>query len=111
MSQTIRLLSDFGFYPFYVDSGDGFFALTEPDEFRARFQVPDHVTRTLLDWDEVYQDLLDWDDPASAGWPSPEDRERYVTAGRTAARLLRRYVPDDVRIKYLADGNIPPEYY
>ena len=33
---TIRLMSDFGLYPFYVDSGDGF-ELTDPPEFQQEY--------------------------------------------------------------------------
>ena len=111
MTTTIRLLSDWGLFPFYVDSGDGFFALTEPEDFQAAFQLPGHVLRTLLEWDEIYQDLLDWSDPRGSGWTAPEDRERYVAAGRDAARLLRKHVPAEIGIKYVAAGDIPPEYY
>ena len=50
--RTIRLMSDFGLYPFYVDRGNGVLALTEPPEFQQEFGFPDDVMRELLDCDE-----------------------------------------------------------
>lgn len=111
MSRTIRLLSDWGFHPFYVDEGDGRFVLTEPDDLRAAFGLPEHVMRTLDGWDRTYQDVLDRDDPGGSGWASPQDEQRYLERGRAAARLLRRHVPADVRIAYAGSGLIPTEYY
>jgi hypothetical protein len=111
MTRTVRLLSDWGFYPFYVDHGDGFFALTEPDDFRAAFDLPEHVVSALLSWDDLYQAVIDWTDPRGSDWASSRDREHYEAVGRDAARLLRRHLPDDVAITYMAAGDIPPEYY
>jgi hypothetical protein len=106
MTRTIRILSDWGFYPFYLDRGDGRFALVEPEDFRATFDLPEHVMCALLEWDEVYQDLLDRDDPRGSRWATTEDRQRYVARGRDAARLLRRHVPADVGIVYMAAGDV-----
>ena len=108
---TIRLMSDFGLYPFYVDSGDGFFELTDPPEFQQEFGLSDDVMRVLLDWDEMYQAIYVHHDPASSAWARPGDEQRYVECGRAAARLLRRHLPDDVRIRYVGAGDIAPEYY
>jgi hypothetical protein len=110
MTQTIRLMSDWGLHPFYVDSGDGFFALIEPDDFQERFCLPGHVVQALLAWDELYQDVLDRDDPGSSEWASADTEQQYVERGRDAARLLRRHVPADVVIEYLADESVQ-EYY
>jgi hypothetical protein len=104
-------MSDFGLYPFYVDRGSGFLALTEPPEFQHEFGLSDDVMRVLLDWDELYQAIYVKHDPRSSDWARPEDEQRYVECGRDAARLLRRHLPDDVRIRYLGADNIAPEYY
>ena len=111
MTRTIRLMSDWGLYPFYVDGGDGSFALTEPDDFQATFRLPDHVMRALLDWDQIYQDVLDQDDPRGSDWARPADEQRYLEHGRAAARLLRQHVPDGVRIEFTGADSIPTEYY
>ena len=108
---TIRLESDFGLYPFYVDRGNGRFALTEPPDLQVEFGLPDGVMRALLDWDEMYQAIYVHDDPRSSDWPSPGDEQRYVDRGREAARLLRRHLPADVAIRYVADGTIAAEHY
>ena len=108
---TIRLMSDFGLYPFYVDSGDGFLELTDPPEFQQEFGLSDDVMRVLLDWDEMYQAIYVKHDPRSSDWARPGDEQRYVECGRDAARLLRRHLPDDVRIRYVGAGDIAPEYY
>ena len=108
---TIRLMSDFGLYPFYVDSGDGFPELTDPPEFQQEFGLPDDVMRVLLDWDEMYQAIYVEHDPRSSDWALPGDEQRYVECGRDAARLLRRHLPDDVLIRYVGAGDIAPEYY
>lgn len=109
--RTIRLMSDFGLYPFYVDRGNGVLALTEPPEFQQEFGLPDDVMRVLLDWDEMYQAIYVEHDPRSSDWARPGDEQRYVECGRAAARLLRRHLADDVRIRYVAADNIAPEYY
>ena len=108
---TIRLESDFGLYPFYVDRGNARFALTEPPDFQAEFGLPDAVMQVLLDWDEMYQAIYVRHDPRSSAWRSPDDEQRYCDCGREAARLLRRHLPADVAIRYVADGNIAAEYY
>ena len=107
---TIRLMSDFGLYPFYVDSGDGF-ELADPPEFQQEFGLPDDVMRVLLDWDEMYQAIYVKHDPRSSPGRAQSDEQRYVECGRDAARLLRRHLPDDVRIRYVGAGDIAPEYY
>jgi hypothetical protein len=110
VSRTIRLLSDWGFYPFYLDEGDGRFALVEPQEFRATFDLPEHVMSALLEWDELYQEVLDPDDPRGSDWATPADRQHYVDRGRDAARLLRRHVPSDVDVVYMAAGEVTERY-
>jgi hypothetical protein len=111
MPVTIQLLADFGLYPFWIDKGNGTFEAQEPEKFQARFALPDHVMCAILTWDEVYQAILIWDDPASTAWSSPEAHQRYIEQGRAASRLLRLHIPDDVRIRYVAAGEILAEYY
>lgn len=111
MTVSIRLLGDWGLYPFYVDEGNGLFEIIEPEDFQERFSLPVHVMCALLAWDEVYQAVIDWDDPASSDWSSPEAHQRYIEQGRAASRLLRQHIPDDVRIRYVAAGEILAEYY
>ncbi|MFC4948356.1 hypothetical protein [Pseudonocardia sp. GCM10023141] len=107
----IRLMSDFGLYPFYVDEGNGLYELTEPEDFQTMFQLPDHVMKSLLEWDQIYQRRIDWDDPASVAWASQQDELHYIEEGRGAARRLRDHVPPDVRIEYTGADNIASEYY
>lgn len=111
MSVSILFMSDWGSYPFYVDEGDGFFGHLDPATFQSRFHLPDDVVREILDWDAGYQAILNWDDPMSTAWSSPEAHERYIEQGRAASRLLRRHIPADVRIRYVAAGEILAEYY
>ena len=110
MSVTIRLLSDWSLSPFYVDDGDGFFALTDSRTLAERFGLPDAVVTALLEWNRLYEDHLDWDWPPATTWATAEDHQRYLGRGRDAARLLRRHVPADVVIEYLADESVQ-EYY
>ena len=110
MTVTIRLWSDWSLDPFYVDSGTGSFELVCAEEVAEIFGLPDHVMREVADWDRLYQDHLNWDDPGNTQWPSDEYHRRYLDRGREAARLLRRHLPADVAIEYLADETVR-EYY
>ena len=110
MTVTIRLWSDWSLDPFYVDKGNGSFALTSADEVADRFGVPDDVMREIEAWDALFQDHLNWDDPEATRWESEDDHRHYLDRGRDAARLLRRHLPADVAIEYLADGSVR-EYY
>ena len=107
---VLRLWSDFGVDPFYVDDGDGFFAMTASEEVAERFAVPDEVIREVAGWDALYQDIFDGSDPGNSDWASPRDRQDYLDRGRDVARLLRRHLPADVEIEYLADESVR-EYY
>jgi hypothetical protein len=107
---TIRLMSDWSLSPFYVDDGDGFFELTNPRMLAERFDLPAAVVTALLDWNRLYENHLDWDWPPATAWATPEEHERYLGRGREAARLLRRHLPADVAIEYLADESVR-EYY
>ena len=111
MTHAIRLLSDWGLPPFYVDNGDGWFQGVDAVTLAERYGLPDHVIDAIHAWDGIYQDLLDWDDPRGSGWASAQDEQRYLERGRAAARLLRQHVPDDVRIEYCGSGSVPLEYY
>jgi hypothetical protein len=61
-------------------------------------------------WDALYQDIYDGFDPGGSRWASTADQRNYLERGREVARLLRRYVPADVAIEYLADESVR-EYY
>jgi hypothetical protein len=111
MTRRIRLESDWGLPPFSLDMGDGRLEGCSADNLARIFALPAHVIRALQEWDRLYQDVLDWDDPRNSGWADPEDEQRYLDRGRAAARLLRRHLPDDVRIEYAGAGTIPPEHY
>ncbi|MFC4948355.1 hypothetical protein [Pseudonocardia sp. GCM10023141] len=111
MAKIIRLLCDWGLYPFYFDNGDGLFDLIDPDDFQQMFGLPEHVMRELLDWDKLYESTLNWDDPLSSGWATPEDEEHYLECGRRAAKVLRQHIPADVSIMYVAEGNSPVEFF
>ena len=110
MAKTIRLWSDWSLDPFYVDEGDGSFELTSADEVAETFAVPDDVMREIKAWDALFQNHLNWDDPVNTRWGSDEEHRRYLDRGREAARLLRRHLPADVEIEYLADETVC-EYY
>ena len=110
MAVSIRLWSDWSLDPFYVDEGNGSFELTSADEVAATFAVPNDVMRELKAWDALYQDHLNWSDPGNTRWGSDEDHRRYLDRGRAAVQLLRRYLPVDVVIEYLADETVC-EYY
>ena len=110
MTVTIRLWSDWSLDPFYVDSGDGSFELTSAEDVAETYGLPDDVMRELKAWDELFQDHLNWDDPGNTEWPSDDDQRQYLDRGRAAARLLRRHLPADVVIEYLADETVC-EYY
>jgi hypothetical protein len=107
---VLRLWSDFGLDPFYIDDGDGFFALTASVEVAERFGLPDEVMRAVKCWDELYQDMFNGLDPGNSDWASAADHRRYLDHGRAVARLLRRHLPPDVGIEYLADESVR-EYY
>jgi hypothetical protein len=111
MSVVIRLESDWGLPPFYVDAGGGSFEGCSAGRLATMFGLPDHVMRALEKWDQLYQAVLDWDDPRGSDWASPADEQRYLECGRAAARLLRQHLADDVRIEYAGAASIPTEYY
>jgi hypothetical protein len=111
VTRTIRLESDWGLPPFYVDDGDGRREGIDARTLAEKFSLPAHVVATLRAWDKLYQDVLDWDDPRHSDWARPEDEQHYLERGRAAARLLRHHLPDDVRIEYAGAGSIPTEYY
>ena len=110
MPVTIRLWSDWSLDPFYIDEGDGYFALTAAVEVAARFGLPDDVMRAVESWDRLYQDHLNGFDPPNSWWASAGHHRDYLDRGREAAQLLRRHLPDDVAIEYLADETVC-EYY
>jgi hypothetical protein len=110
MTVTIRLWSDWSLDPFYVDSGNGSFELTSAEQVAEAFDLPDEVMGEVAAWDRLYQDHLDWDDPGNTTWPSEDYHRCYLDRGRAAARLLRRHLPADVVIEYLADETVC-EYY
>jgi hypothetical protein len=68
------------------------------------------VMREVTAWDELYQHIYDGFDPGNSGWPSPREHRHYLDRGREVARLLRRHLPADVGIEYLADESVR-EYY
>ena len=107
---VLRLWSDFCLDPFYIDDGDGFFALTASVEVAERFALPDEVMREVDAWDGLYQDVFDGADPGNSDWAAPQDQQRYLDRGREVARLLRRHLPPEVGIEYLADESVR-EYY
>ena len=107
---VLRLWSDFGVDPFYVDDGDGFFALTAAVEVARRFAVPDEVMREAAAWDELYQATYDAAAPWDSDWAGPRQQKEYLDRGRDVARLLRRHLPADVTIEFLADESVR-EYY
>jgi cytochrome P450 len=111
MRTTIRLESEWGLEPFSIDRGDGWFQAIDSDTLAAMFGLPDHVMRTLDEWDQLYQDILDRSYPPDSAWSAPEDEQHYLERGRDAARLLRRHLPTDVRIEYRGYGRIPTEHY
>ena len=111
MTVRIRLESDWGLPPFYIDDGEGRLEGCSAEGLAEMFGLPDHVMHALKDWDRLYQDVLDWDDPRNSDWARPEDEQHYLQRGRAAARLLRRHLPDDVRIEYAGAGDIPTEHY
>ena len=103
---VLRLWSDFRLSPFYVDDGDGHFALTSAAEVAEQFGLPAEVVRAVAAWDQLYQDIEDHD----SDWRSVQQQEAYLDRGRDVARLLRRHLPADVAIEYLADESVR-EYY
>jgi hypothetical protein len=107
---VLRLWSDFCLDPFYLDDGDGFFALTAGVEVARRFALPDEVMRAVRAWDQLYQDIYDGADPGDSDWADPRQQQDYLDRGRAVARLLRRHLPADVAIEYLADESVR-EYY
>jgi hypothetical protein len=107
---VLRLWSDFSVDPFYIDDGDGFFAMTAAVTVAERFALPDDVMREVTAWDELYQDIYNGAEPWNSGWATAADRSRYLARGRDVARLLRRHLPPDVEIEYLADESVR-EYY
>jgi cytochrome P450 len=107
---TIRLWSDWSLDPFYIDSGNGSFELTSAEEVSEIFGLPDDVMRQVAAWDRLYQDHLNWDDPGDNPWPSDDYQRHYLDRGRAVARLLRKHLPADVVIEYLADETVC-EYY
>ena len=107
---VLRLWSDFGLDPFYVDDGDGFFALTPSTEVAQRFALPDEVMREAGAWDALYQGIYDAAAPWDSDWAGPRDQQRYLDRGREVARLLRRHLPAEIAIEYLADESVR-EYY
>jgi hypothetical protein len=107
---VLRLWSDFGLDPFYVDDGDGFFALTAAEEVAQRFGLPSDVLRAVTAWDELYQDVYDAAAPWDSDWTGPAQQRAYLDRGREVARLLRRHLPAEVGIEYLADESVR-EYY
>jgi hypothetical protein len=107
---VLRLWSDFCLDPFYIDDGDGFYDLTAAEDVAERFALPDAVMRAVKDWDELYQNIYDGFDPGNSDWASPRQRQDYLDRGRAVARLLRRHLPAEVEIEYLADESVR-EYY
>lgn len=107
---VLRLWSDFCLDPFYIDEGDGFFALTPADEVAQRFALPNEVLREVTDWDALYQEIYDGFAPWQSDWASPQHQQDYLDRGREVARLLRTHLPADVGIEYLADESVR-EYY
>ena len=102
---VLRLWSDFRLSPFYVDDGDGRFALTAADEVADRFGLPAGVVREVAAWDRLYQDVEDQDGEWRGG-----QQAAYLDRGREVARLLRRHLPADVGIEYLADESVREHY-
>ena len=107
---VLRLWSDFGVDPFYIDDGDGFFAMTAAVEVAERFALPDEVVRAAKCWDELYQDIFNSADPGNSDWTDARQQQHYLDRGREVVRLLRRHLPADVGIEYLADESVR-EYY
>jgi hypothetical protein len=107
---VLRLWSDWCLDPFYVDEGRGVFELKSVHDVAERFGLPDDVVRAVRSWDALYQDHLDGFDPTTSRWAGPADHRHYLDRGRDVARLLRRHLPADVTIEYLADESVR-EYY
>jgi hypothetical protein len=107
---VLRLWSDWCLDPFYVDDGDGVFHLSNSPRVGAWFGLPDGVLREVAEWDRLYQRHLNGFDPADSRWPEPDGHQVYLARGREVARLLRRHLPADVEIEYLADDTVQ-EYF
>jgi hypothetical protein len=109
---TVRLWSDFGLPPVYVDDGRGVYDLFSAEEVAERFGLPAEVVREVAAWDALYQDLYFGapDDADTYGWTSPQQQRDYLDRGRAVARLLRAHLPADVGIEYLADESVREWY-
>ena len=107
---VLRLWSDFGLDPFYIDGGVGFFDLTDNAAVAERFDLPAELIREVKAWDGLYQRRLCGSHPWSNPWPTATAHQEYLDRGREVARLLRRHLPADVTIEYLADESVR-EYY
>ncbi|MDT7579232.1 MAG: hypothetical protein QOK35_496 [Pseudonocardiales bacterium] len=103
---VLRLWSDWCLDPFYVDEGDGVFVLDNARDVAERFGLPADVMREVTGWDRLYQRHLDGVDPTESRWPEPDGHRVYLERGRAVARLLRRHLPADVGIEYLADDAV-----
>jgi hypothetical protein len=107
---VLRLWSDWCLDPFYVDEGSGSFALSTAEDVAERFGLPDEVMRAAAAWDGLYQDHLDGFDPGDSRWAGAAEHRHYLDRGRDVARLLRRHLPAEVEIEYLADESVRERY-
>jgi len=113
VAKRLRLMSDWGLYPFYVQQSDGeTFDLTDADWVGDDLPLSAAAVSAVVTWDdELYQSVLNWDDPAATDF-SHLDRNGYYERGREICRMLRAELPADVGIEFLDPADRRPnEYY
>ncbi|MBC6476809.1 MAG: hypothetical protein GDA56_02430 [Hormoscilla sp. GM7CHS1pb] len=98
MPKTIRLMTDYGCYPLWVE---------EPDEMGdidpATLPISQEIIKRLDEWRKAYEEILNLSDPAASGFPSIQAREAFNREGVTLWLQLRNSLWPDYEVVYFSE--------
>ncbi|MER7011247.1 hypothetical protein ABT324_07450 [Saccharopolyspora sp. NPDC000359] len=74
-----------------------------PESLSEEFGISAILAKEIDEWDDEFQDIWDPADPASAEFPSPEARKRWIARGRQLAHQLAGELGHTAQVDYFRE--------
>ena len=92
--KTIRLMADYECWPLREPGGDPY--PVEPESL----PISALLREQLWSWAAVYDATLNRADPASSGFSSEVERQKFIRDGSALRRQLQDALGDDFEVRY-----------